>query len=74
MRRLLFSGGTIVDGSGDDPFLADLLVEDDRISQVGPAIDAPDASRIDCIGLTLAPGFIDSHTHSDLQVIQGRTD
>ena len=29
---------------------------------------------MDCTGLTLTPGFIDSHTHSDLQVIEGRTE
>lgn len=74
MRHLLFSGGTIVDGSGSKPFSADLLVEGDRISRIMPGIEAPDANRIDCTGLTLAPGFIDSHTHSDLQVIEGRTD
>lgn len=74
MRYLLFSNGTIVDGSGSDPFRADILVAGDRISGVDSRIDVPDASRIDCTGLTLVPGFIDSHTHSDLQVIEGRTD
>lgn len=74
MAHLLFSNATIVDGSGADPFCADILVAGDRIVRVAPGIQAPDAERIDCSGLTLAPGFIDSHTHSDLQVIEGRTD
>lgn len=74
MGHLLFSAGTVVDGSGREPFPADILVDGDRITRIGAGIEAPDARRIDCTGLTLAPGFIDSHTHSDLQVIEGRTD
>jgi dihydroorotase/N-acyl-D-amino-acid deacylase len=74
MDHVLFCNGIIVDGSGSDPFRADILVAGDRIVRVAPGMEAPDASRIDCTGLTLVPGFIDSHTHSDLQVIEGRTD
>ncbi len=74
MAQLLFSNASVLDGSGADPFCADILLSGDRIVKVAPAIQADDAARIDCTGLTLAPGFIDSHTHSDLQVIEGRTD
>jgi N-acyl-D-aspartate/D-glutamate deacylase len=74
MSHLLFLNGTIVDGSGSDPFGADMLIADNRIVRIAPSIEAPDAGRIDCTGLTLVPGFIDSHTHSDLQVIEGRSD
>lgn len=74
MDQLLFSGGTIVDGSGTEPFRADVLVEGDRISRIEPGLESSEAIRVDCTGVTLAPGFIDSHTHSDLQVIEGRTD
>lgn len=74
MAQLIFSNATIVDGSGADSFCADILVAADRIVEVAPSIQAPDADCIDCTGLTLVPGFIDSHTHSDLQVIEGRTD
>lgn len=74
VSALLFSNATVVDGSGREPFHSDLLVEDDRIVEMAPAIQATAANRLDCTGLTLAPGFIDSHTHSDLQVIEGRID
>ena len=74
MRHLLFSGGTIVDGTAGEPFRADLLVDNDRILRIEQNLEDPLAARIDCTGLTLSPGFIDSHTHSDLQVIEGRTD
>ncbi len=74
MSELLFSGATLVDGSGGDPFRADILVVGDRITQVAPGLKSRSATHVDCTGLTLAPGFIDSHTHSDLQVIEGRTD
>jgi N-acyl-D-amino-acid deacylase len=77
VANFLFSGGVIIDGSGDPPFQADILTHDDRISRIGSGLASEassGATRIDCAGLTLAPGFIDSHTHSDLQVVEGRTE
>jgi len=72
-----FTGGVIIDGSGVPPIQADILTQGDRIAQIGSGLDfeaTSGATQIDCTGLTLAPGFIDSHTHSDLQVIEGRTE
>ena len=74
MAAYLFVNGILVDGAGGPPFPADILIERDRIVQIGQDLSAADAVRVDCRGLTLAPGFIDSHTHSDLQVVEGRTD
>jgi N-acyl-D-amino-acid deacylase len=71
---LLFRNATVLDGSGDTPFVGDLLTEGNLISKIGQQLTAEAATVVDCSGLTLTPGFIDSHTHSDLQVIEGRTE
>src|ERR1035437_6541642 len=71
MRTVLLHGGTIVDGRGGAPFPADLWIEGDRIASIG-RFHADPSLRIDCTGLTVAPGFIDAHSHSDLQVLENR--
>lgn len=72
MAEYLFTHGTILDGTGGAPFHADILTRGERIVEIAPSLHAPGATVVDCTGLTLSPGFIDSHTHSDLQVIEGR--
>ena len=72
MNEYVLTGGTIVDGTGAAPFAAALHIRGDRIVRIG-RFDPPSGTPVvDCSGLTIAPGFIDSHTHSDLQVIEGR--
>jgi len=72
MSTILLHGGTIVDGSGGEPFAADVLVAEDRIAAIGTDLRLADVARIDCSGLVIAPGFIDAHSHSDLQVLENR--
>jgi N-acyl-D-amino-acid deacylase len=74
VSEFLFRNASIVDGTGREPVRGHLLTRGDRIAAIGSPLVSPAAVVIDCTGLTLAPGFIDSHTHSDLQVIQGRTE
>jgi len=74
MKTLVLRKGTIYDGTGAAPFTGDVLVEGDRITAVGRATAPPDAREIDCTGLAVAPGFIDAHSHSDLQVLENRTE
>jgi len=61
----VFTGATIIDGTGANPVEdASIIVEGDRIKEVGKGLDAPrDAEVIDVEGRTLMPGLIDSHVH-----------
>ena len=66
MYDLVIRAATVLDGSGSPGSRADVGIDGDRIAAVG-RIAASDARRsIDADGLTLAPGFIDLHAHSDL--------
>jgi N-acyl-D-amino-acid deacylase len=62
---LLIEGADILDGTGSDAFRADVGVIDDRIAAIGALSQSATRGRIDARGLTLAPGFIDCHSHDD---------
>jgi imidazolonepropionase-like amidohydrolase len=61
VSRTLFSGGTVVDGTGAPPAPADVLIEQGRIVAVGPGLDGDTA--IDCTGQAVLPGLFDCHVH-----------
>src|SRR5918999_6092829 len=61
MTRTLFTGATVVDGTGSEPAEADVVVEDGRIAEVGRGLDGDD--RVDLAGKSLLPGLFDCHTH-----------
>src|SRR3982750_15472 len=66
----LIRGARVLDGSGAAPFDADVAIADGRITFVRSE-DPPHAQTvIDAAGLTLAPGFIDVHTHDDTNVVR----
>lgn len=63
---LLIHGGSVVDGLGNAPRRADVLLNGERIAAVESALDtgvAPEVPRIDARGLTVMPGLIDAHCH-----------
>ena len=62
---LIVRGGTLADGSGEDPRRADVGVRGGRIARVGSLSDEKAERVIDATGLVVAPGFIDIHTHAD---------
>ena len=68
MKKLI-KGGLVVDGTGKEGFLADVLVENDKIVKIGAIEAAADMEVIDATGLEVAPGFIDTHSYSDLQIL-----
>ncbi|WP_423926429.1 N-acyl-D-amino-acid deacylase family protein [Candidatus Palauibacter sp.] len=71
---VLFTGATVLDGSGEASFTADVAVEGDRITFVGDAVAAEIAMRdtIALDGLLLTPGFIDMHSHINVDEAYGR--
>jgi N-acyl-D-amino-acid deacylase len=66
---LLITGARVIDGSGANSRFIDVAVDRERIADLGDCRDWQADTTIDANGLVLAPGFIDSHTHDDLAVL-----
>ncbi|MFR4480058.1 MAG: N-acyl-D-amino-acid deacylase family protein [Fusobacterium sp.] len=68
MKKILIKNGTLIDGSREKRYDADLLIEGDKIVKIGEINEEADRV-IDATGKIVAPGFIDTHSHSDLKVL-----
>src|SRR5580700_4622659 len=66
MHHLVLRGARIVDGTGAPARRADVGIDGDRITAVADGLRGH--TQVDCGGLVLAPGFIDTHSHSDLHL------
>jgi dihydroorotase/N-acyl-D-amino-acid deacylase len=69
---VVLKGGTVLDGTGSHGFAADVLIAGDRIEDIGQFPVPTNAQVFECAGLVVSPGFIDAHSHSDLQVLEPR--
>jgi len=68
MFDVIVRNGLVVDGSGAPAFKGDVAVKDGRIAAVGEV--AGEARHVvDAAGRVVAPGFIDPHTHFDVQLL-----
>ncbi len=65
MFSYLIRQAEVIDGSGKDPFRADVALQGDRIAAVAPRIEGTADRELRAEGLVAAPGFIDIHSHSD---------
>lgn len=68
---ILIKNATIFDGSGNKPFQGSIGISGDRIAFVStnPEGSIPSEEVIDAKGLVIAPGFIDTHSHSEFTLL-----
>ena len=67
-HEIVIRDGILVDGSGGEPFVGDIAIDGDRITEVG-AVTGRGETELDACGLLVTPGFVDIHTHYDGQAI-----
>lgn len=67
---LIIAGGAVLDGENHPAVNTDIGIRDGRIARIGPMGSASATERIDARGLTVAPGFIDIHSHSDYSMLR----
>jgi dihydroorotase len=63
MAGFLFRGARLIDPGSRHDGIADVLVEDDTVAEVGERLDGGRAEVVECDGLVIAPGLVDLHTH-----------
>jgi N-acyl-D-aspartate/D-glutamate deacylase len=67
---LLIRGGRVVDGTGNPGYIADVAIKGGTIAAMGRLAGRTAARTLDAAGLTVTPGFIDIHNHSDSTIVQ----
>lgn len=69
---IVISGGTVYDGSGETPFVADVGISEGRIREIGDLAGRSSVETVDATGLIVTPGFIDAHSHAEMDEAWGR--
>jgi N-acyl-D-amino-acid deacylase len=62
---VLITNANVIDGSGSPARRASVRIDGDRIAAIGELTSRKGETVVDAHGLTLAPGFIDTHSHAD---------
>ena len=65
---IIIRNGTIIDGTGKPGYFADVAIEGDKIAYIGNLKGVSAPLEIDATGKVVTPGFIDSHSHSDMHL------
>ena len=65
MFDVVIANGSLVDGAGTPAYRADVGIAGDRITAIGDLSESDAGRVIDALGLVVAPGFVDTHTHSE---------
>lgn len=68
----LLVGGLVIDGTGAPGAVRDVVVTADGL--IGDEAAPAPSQRVDCSGLVVCPGFVDAHSHADLEVLSHRTE
>ena len=63
MPNILLKNGRIIDPANNRDEIADILIQNNHIAQIGPNITSNDAQIIDVTGKLVTPGLIDMHVH-----------
>ncbi len=70
---VIIKNGQVIDGSGKQPFFSDLGIKGDRINVLDKSIGNSADLIIDAKDKVVSPGFIDIHTHTDVELIVNPT-
>lgn len=67
---LIIAGGTVFDGLGNPGKETDVAIKDDKIVHIGNKLNRNQAGKIiEAKGMVVSPGFIDMHTHTDMELL-----
>ena len=70
LNRSVIRGASVLDGTGAPSQTADVVVSGRRFVDIVPPGTPVDGNVLDASGLTLCPGFIDTHSHVDLAILE----
>jgi N-acyl-D-amino-acid deacylase len=69
---LLIKNGTLIDGIKKEPYSADIGIVGELIEKIGALQEADGKTIIDATNRVVSPGFIDIHTHTDVEILINR--